>query len=50
MDELLVRLNEEQDENLRLSQENKTLREENRRLSEQKEAVRDKVENLLGRL
>lgn len=50
LEELLVRLNKEQDKNLNLSHENETLKEENRRLKEQKEAVREKVENLLGRL
>ena len=50
LDGLLVRLNEEQENNRNLSQENEELREENRRLTQQNEAVRDRVEKLLDRL
>jgi len=50
VDELLVRLSEEQDKNARLENENVSLRGENKRISEQNEVVRSKVENLLNKL
>lgn len=50
VDELLLRLNKEQEENLRLNKENAELRRENRSINEQKDAVKAKVEHLLERL